>query len=74
MESNLIFLKKLLIIINFHKIVFLVFPKTKNSNPDYKNIDPTTNNSNPDYNNTNEKRKKKQRLNTNTNSNHNKQK
>ena len=31
----------------------------KNSNPDYKNIDPKINNSNPDYNNTNKKRKKK---------------
>ena len=67
LESNLIFLKKLLIIINFHKNVLLVLPKTKNSNLDYMKTNPTTDNSNPDYNNTNEK--KKQRSNTNTNTN-----
>ena len=66
MESNLIFLKKLLIIINFHKNVLLILPKTKNSNPDFKNTDSATNNSNPYYNNTNEKRKKKNRDQTQT--------
>ena len=60
LESNLIFLKKLLIIINFHKNVLLVLPKTKNSNLDYMKTNPTTDNSNPDYNNTNEKKNRDQ--------------
>ena len=61
MESNLI-LKKLLIIINFHKNVLLVLPKIKNSNPDYMKTNPAIDNSNLDYNNTNEKRKKKKKI------------
>ena len=59
MEFNLILKKKILSIINFHKNVLLVLPKTKNSNPNYKNTEVVTNNSNLDYNNTNKKRKKK---------------